>query len=63
MDLHLIIVYITSGLGSIFSVLCIVIFSGVTIAEFLKITKNIETIVNDIFKTFRKKPTSLLDFV
>ena len=55
MDFHLIIVYITSGLGSIFSVLCIVIFSGVTIAEFLKITKNIETIVNDIFKTFRKK--------
>jgi len=55
MDYHLIIVYITSGLGSIFSVLCIVIFSGVTIAEFLKITKNIETIVNDIFKIFRKK--------
>jgi len=55
MDFHLIIEYVTSGLGSIFSVLCIVIFSGVTIAEFLKITKNIETIVNDIFKIFRKK--------
>jgi len=44
MDPHSIITHITSGLGNIFSVLCIVIFAGVAIAEFLKRTKGIETV-------------------
>lgn len=54
MDYYSIIAHITSGLGSIFSVLCIVIFSGVTIAEFLKITNGIETIINDILRIVKR---------
>ena len=53
MDYQSIILHITSGLGSIFSVLCIVIFSGVTIAEFSKRIKSIETIINDILRIFK----------
>ena len=54
MDYYSIIAHITSGLGSIFSVLCIVIFSGVTIAEFLKVTNGIETIINDILRIVKR---------
>jgi len=54
MDYHSIIVHITSGLGGILSVLCIVIFSGVTIAEFLNRTKGIKTIINDILIIFKR---------
>ncbi len=50
-----IIAHITSGLGNIFSVLCIIIFSGVTIAEFLKGTKGIDRIVNDVLVISKSK--------
>lgn len=55
MDHHSIIAHITSGLGNIFSMLCIVIFSGVTIAEFLNGTRGIETIADDILRLFKNK--------
>ncbi len=59
MDPHSIITHITSGLGNIFSVLCIVIFAGVTIAEFLKRTKGIETIIGDILRISMGKCSSV----
>ena len=55
MDCHSIIAHITSGLGNIFSILCIVVFSGVAIAEFLKRTNGIETIINDILRISKRK--------